>query len=408
MVRHGSGISVTKAMVALFVLAAGLHAQDSQLETLRATLISLRANADEYVKNRVVAPELAAVKRQLRDWIESQLQTLKTNGDEKVVESTINDSIKAAGLTSPGDRENLLGYLGDVELSRESGLLILKTAVGILCQHDQSAYAYQWIDDRWKRIWESEQSNYAREKYFPQFIESIHVWQPHETGRKAKGVLLLTLGHDWGCASTWHNVYWRLWRIDPSGTKSLVDSSHWAWLRANRYIIGSIGSNHEYSSPQTDVLIEFTQDSIDVGVHNREAIRHYVIDQDRARRIDPVALSPRDFVDEWLRTPWNESADWSGSPALHQWHQKLDADFISGEFSSTMHCQSSDLWQVTLTPQNAKKNFEDEPRVYFLVRWRPPYHFSMMNVSNKPWPLCKQEDPEADEWRTLFSVQEWR
>ena len=408
MVRHGSSISLTKAMAALLVLAAGLRAQDPQLETLRATLISLRARADELVENGVTPPELTTVKHQLRDWVESRLRTLKENGDEKVAERTINDSIKEAALTTPGDRENLLGYLGDIELSREFGLLILKTAVGIVCQHDQSAYAYQWIDDRWKRIWESEQTDYAPEKYSPQYIESIHVWQPYEKERKVDGFFLLTLGHDWGCASAWHNVYWRLWRIDSSGTKSLIDCSHWAYLRTDCYIIGSIGRNKEYFSPKADVLIEFTQGSIDVGVHNREAIRHYVIDQDRACRIDPVALSPRDFVDEWLRTPWNESADWSSAPALRQWHQKLGADFIRGEFSPTMHCQSSDLWQVTLTPQNAKKNFEDEPEVYFLVRWRPPYHFSMMNVSNKPWQLCKQEDPKADEWRTLFPVQEYR
>jgi len=408
MVRYGSSISVTKGMVAMLVLAAGLHAQDSQLETLRATLISLRARADELVENRGAPPELTAVKHQLRDWVESQLRTLKGTGDENVVKSTINDSIKAAGLTSPEDGENRLGYLGDISLSRESGLLILKTSVGIVCQDDQSAYAYEWIDDQWKRIWESEQSDYKPKKYFPQYLESIHVWQPYQKERKVDGFFLLTLGHGWGCASAWHNVYWRLWRVDSSGTKLLLDCSHSANPRADRYIMGSVGGNDEYPSPKADVLIEFTQDSIDAIVHNREAIRHYVIDQDRARRIDPVALSPRDFVDEWLRTPWNESADWSESPALGQWHQKLDADFISGEFSPTLHCQSSDLWQVTLTPQNAKEDSEDEPEVYFLVRWHPPYHFSMVNVSDKPWQLCNQEDPEADEWRTPFSVQERR
>ena len=49
-----------------------------------------------------------------------------------------------------------------------------------------------------------------------------------------------------------------------------------------------------------------------------------------------------------------------------------------------------------------------EPRAYFLVRWRPPYHFSMMDIFAKPWPACNEEDREADEWRALFSTQEWR
>jgi hypothetical protein len=32
----------------------------------------------------------------------------------------------------------------------------------------------------------------------------------------------------------------------------------------------------------------------------------------------------------------------------------------------------------------------------------------MTEISYKPWPRCTQKDPQADEWRTLFSTQEWR
>jgi len=157
------------------------------------------------------------------------------------------------------------------------------------------------------------------------------------------------------------------------------------------------------------VLIEFTQSSIDDGVHNREGIRHFLIEGDQVRRVDPVALSPRDFVDEWLTRGWDESAVWSESPTLRHWHAKLHADFVSGEFGDrTMHCQSHDLWQVTVEPWNAQKNFEPEPKAYFLVRWRPPYHFTMVNISEKAWPRCARQDPEADEWRTLFPTQDWR
>ena len=114
-------------------------------------------------------------------------------------------------------------------------------------------------------------------------------------------------------------------------------------------------------------------------------------------------------MDEWLTRGWNESAAWSASPNLQQWHRKLHADFVAGEFTDlTMHCQTPDLWQVTIEPHNVRKNFEPEPKVYFLVRWRPPYRFMMMNISDKPWPRCTQEDREADQWRTLFATQEWR
>ena len=172
--------------------------------------------------------------------------------------------------------------------------------------------------------------------------------------------------------------------------------------------MGSIVGGRTDGVP-VDVLIEYTKMSIDLIVHNREAVRHYLIDGDRVRRVHPVALSPRDFVDEWLRSGWDESAIWSASPALQKWHRKFHSDTVSGLFrQTTKHCKAPDLWQVTVAPRIAKNDFDSEPEFYFLVRWQPPYRFQMMNISGKPWRRCTQDDPAADEWKTMFSTQEWR
>lgn len=81
--------------------------------------------------------------------------------------------------------------------------------------------------------------------------------------------------------------------------------AHRAYLARNPPIQGSVALN--------DVLVEFTVGSIDGGVHSRQAIRHYSIDQDQVQRIDPLALNPRDFVDEWLTHDWRAAAFWSDS-----------------------------------------------------------------------------------------------
>jgi hypothetical protein len=42
-------------------------------------------------------------------------------------------------------------------------------------------------------------------------------------------------------------------------------------------------------------------------------------------------------------------------------------------------------------------------RVYFTVRWRPPYQFSIVRVSDVPSAACNQQDREADDSpQTLF------
>jgi hypothetical protein len=218
---------------------------------------------------------------------------------------------------------------------------------------------------------------------------------------------ILTLGNDVGCGSTWHPVYYRVWRVDTAGSKLLIDRSELAWMRVEIYAVGSILMKSVTEDLPVDVLIEFTERSIDPG-EVREAIRHFLIDGDQIRRVDPVAPSPRDFVDEWLTRPWSESALWSAFPSLRQWRRKLHSGFVAGSFTGpTMHCQSPDQWQVTLEPRDAKNDFAPQSLVYFLVRWRPRYRFTMIGVSDKPWPRCTQEDPEADDWRTLFSTQEW-
>jgi len=154
---------------------------------------------------------------------------------------------------------------------------------------------------------------------------------------------------------------------------------------------------------QNDILVQFRVGSIDVGVHSRAAVRHYRIDGDLTKRIDPLALSPRDFIEEWKTTGWKDVAHWSesrGRAAMRSVHAKEQyAEFVY----PTMHCPTTpDLWQVGL---DFDPHFNQPPSretVYFLVRWRPPFRFSMVDVSSHPWPGCTVKDPKADEDRTLF------
>ena len=147
-------------------------------------------------------------------------------------------------------------------------------------------------------------------------------------------------------------------------------------------------------------MIEFAVASISVTIHNREMILHYKVDGDKVSRVDPVVLSPRDFVDEWLTQSWGESSGWSEwahREALHQWHRKLYRGSVEDFIHPTKHCKGMpDLRQVGVTFRNPSGD------VYFLVRWKPPYRFSLVEASAHANPRCLEEDLEADEPRTLF------
>ena len=366
-----------------------LPLQDSQLATVHKTLMSLRPNYDENRKTRGAAPELTTGKHQLRDWIESRLTTFAETGNTAALAQELRDSVNAAQLYCLDENddcfENALGYLDDIEVNREGEFLIVKTAVGIFCAFDYSAYVYTWKSGAWQRVWENEQNTYTEEKYLPQLIDAVHISPPDKDGNR----LFLTIGSRSGCIPAYIPVYYRVWQVsaDYSTSKLLVDGKETA-LDGYPAILGKVGPD--------DVLLEFSVGGLGYG-DSHKVVRHFEIRDQKAKQVDPIATTPRDFVEEWFSAEWTQSSLRSQSPSLKQWHTKLHRTDGMGDFPDpAMRCKSGpDLWQIGT-------HFHEGPKTYYLVRWRPPYSFTMVNVSARPFPDCTIADPKGDEHPDLF------
>ena len=364
-----------------------------------------------HLRVRGATPELTVIKHKLRDWVESRLTPLAWDGGPEALARQLNEELKQAGLVCANDHPpqpgetvcpdwSQLGFLSQIKLYRpaRSEFLVLQTGVGIECGFDESPYAYGWIGDQWRRFWQSEQDDYAEKKYLPQTLQAVLISPTDFRPEGDKSThLVLTLGREPWCSSNWHDVYIRLWRTKAGVTepKPLLDEREWAWVVEP--ILGAVD--------REDVLIEYTVRSIDVGVHHRQQVRHYVVKQDKVERTDPIALGPRDFADEWLGIRWDKSSGWTERAArtkADKWNEELRGPFEY--IDPTMHCSDKpDLWQVDVgDPDN------EVATRYFLIRWRPPFRFTMVDVSDHPWAGCTEEDPSADEDRTLFAGQEWR
>lgn len=392
-----------------FVLPLPLTAQSGSapLAELRRELDRVRAEAPQHQETRGASPRLTVVKHQLRDWIETHLGQVPSDpngarGADLALAERLNAELKREHLfREASEAEGMegwsaIGFLAPVCLkyNQRQAYLILQTAIEVYCGSDESAYLYCWQGGVWKRIWQTEQNTYTKDQYAPQLIRAVLV----SPSSVASLPYVLTLGTEPWCASNWHDVYVRLWRVGPTGeeAKLLLDRAEWAYLgRHDIPIQGSVGSD--------DALIEYRVGSIDAGIHSREAVLHYSLANGRLERIDPVALSPRDFVEEWLAEPWEQSRTHSEPSALAAL-QKAHLDTGRDEFQPTRSCRAPDLWQVGLESMDGKM-----APAYYLVRWRPPYHFTMVQVSRQPSADCTSIDPTADdEDRTLFPVQDWR
>ncbi|MGC9945657.1 MAG: hypothetical protein ABSF64_04620 [Bryobacteraceae bacterium] len=203
------------------------------------------------------------------------------------------------------------------------------------------------------------------------------------------GHVIVTLGTYPWCSSNWQTIYYRIWETKASAPAKLL---------LNEDELGFIDEPIEAAVQPDDVLVEYTVEARD-GWRRRQ-IRHYHVAPGKIERVDPVALSPRDFVLSWLDGPSKEAIQrsaWGVRAALDVWRRTVKdvPDFID----PTCHCkQRPELWQVGMEDAH----IPPRPHAYFLVRWRPPYHFSMAGASTHPWADCVEKDPEADEFRTLF------
>jgi hypothetical protein len=380
-----------------------VQASDARLDAIRALLLPMRSADFSGNKVRGATPATTAVKHQLREWIEPRLSPLQWNGvrwtpDPIVLQEQLNDELTREGLFCVSEWKGCesrtpLGFLGRIVLDMRSGVLVAKTAVGIECGYDESAYAYEQNagSKEWRKFWQTEQDDYAEGKYFPQILDQVKISRFGADGRER---LILTLGTEPWCSGNWHDLYYRVWQTKQTNDESILLLSGSELAAVSAPINGSAYPN--------GVVFEHYVQSVEGGF-TRPEIGHYILKKGKLERGDPVALGPQDFTAFWLRHPWPESSHWTAVASrsqLEQWRKQHQGPF--SEFGSpSLHCAlEPDLWQV-----DTDADEEGKEHVYFLMRWRPPYHFTMQSVSDHPRPDCKEKDVEADDLHSLFPTQ---
>lgn len=420
----------TLLCLVLSAVASSALAADPALGPLADALKPLRATHG-INEQRDAGPELTPVKQRLRQLVEQRLATLgQSPAPERLqaVAADFNRSLAAADLTcgdlpsdarcvdqskQGGGEDDARGYVGDVALSSlEYGrYLLVETAVGVRCGYDQSAYVYEWRDKAWRLLLQSEQDRYGKDEYQPQNFLSVEASPARVSfDQPAPPPLVLTLGYSPWCQSNWQMLYTRLWRTSPStpNPPPLINTSDTLYMGDDVVAGGSLTDR--------DVLIEFRGRSIDGDVLVRPVVRHFlVLDGDKLERIAPVALNPKDFVDEWLTATWTEAAKWTDArgdrATLSASHQALHKDYLFGEFDpAPMRCRDDPtLWQVGYASDiGGEGSYKLGAPAYFLVRWMPPYRFTMVDAGTTQHPHCDEVDLMPDNFGTLSPLQDRR
>src|SRR5580658_1847666 len=172
---------LVRSLALFFLFAPLLSAADDRVAAVQTLLVPMRAAP--LAKARGATPALTNVKHQLREWIEFRLAGMQWKDgrwtpNPAVLQEQLNDELSRAGLfcEEASCGQNLLGYLGRVVIDIQSGFLVVRTSIRVqICGTDDSAYIYEWTDNHWRRIWQSEQNDYEEKRYLPQRLVEIKI-----------------------------------------------------------------------------------------------------------------------------------------------------------------------------------------------------------------------------------------
>jgi hypothetical protein len=344
----------------VFLLALFMQApQAAPLTAVRTTLQRLAGDLDQHKATYGATPDLTTAKHALRDWVESQLTDLGERVDTRALRITLHGALRAANLLCDDCDWNVLGYVDDVRVERTGEFLVLIMPAGISCGYDESAYVYSWDGRRWRRIWEHEQNTYTEQEYRPQMIHDVQISAPDANQDRT----LMVLSSQTICGGAFKNLYARTWRMDTGYRATPV-------LNWTGYGNDGVPPLRGRVLPN-DALFVYAADGIAAG-DAHTAVRHFTIDGGAATQADPVAGTPHDFVLEWLDS------------------QLQNNDHIGDFAQPTLKCtMGTDLWQVST------RLFE-KPKRYYRVRWQRPFTFTMVDVSETPFPDCTIPDEQAD------------
>lgn len=116
-----------------FLLCAAAT-EDPQLAAVGKTVLSLRQYAQAHPDFRGANLDVTVAKHQIRDWIESRLASFPQNGDPATLSDYLHAGIESAKLFCDDETDCLptaLGFLDEIEVTRDHEFLVVTTAVGV-------------------------------------------------------------------------------------------------------------------------------------------------------------------------------------------------------------------------------------------------------------------------------------
>ena len=268
----------------------------------------------------------------------------------------------------------------------KADLIGVEISFGVSCGEDTMLLLYEWRDKKWWQVlrWQSGGYNAVNGAY-GDFFEYVVI--PH--GGLGKWVVAVAHGMPW-CTSRYSG-------FDLDAVETAHDS-------APQNLLFHKHAGYDRGDDRGPVLkgrsdgfeLRLRDFGIDFDVYTRTEIYRYQLAVRDVKRMQPVAMNGRDFVDEWIRSDWNEAAAWTVTENLenlkseHAVIEKLRDPKTAGtwptfSFRSVRGCSGDPKrFQVELS-------LDPGAPIYFGIR-EGVDSFTMLSALSQPDPLCKGAD----------------
>lgn len=363
----------------------------AQVDAARAELLRLQIGDGLQTDIPPAAQQaISSMKSALGNFVNEYMHCASEQADGKKVQSDISALVHTFRLPA-GEYSNEqlppdFGKYGfelwfEVRVTQDPKLVGIRADFSIECGGDTVLFVFAPDGDSWREVlrWQSKPYDTVAGGTMA-FDYGI---SPQD---EAHGWYVVVHNIDPWCSSTWSSIRYQVLRptVDPLQPKVILSNSDFMWWGNEDYGKVVVGKN--------EFDLRFHSSSIDGGVHNRIFIRHYSVLGDTVRRTQPVAVSPRDFVDEWIVSPWEEASRWSKKSSLahlQQAHKMMSPNQKAAhtllEYDSIYRCSDGKRYQVGLGEMSGPKSDNGKPE-YFFVEGEES--FTMVGVSEAPDPKC--------------------
>lgn len=341
-----------KAAALVLLTACVLCGQDSALDRLADSADRLRYVPED--DPDAARPLVARFERYLREWIETQLPK---KPDAEALLAKLRDGIARAGLSEE------VGTLDVTHPLADTDALLIVAGVTAPCGTRDSALLYEWTPGGPVLTLDSHGRT----------IVGVNFSPSDDHGDR----LALVAGREPDCGGRPRVLEFTLYRLPAgAGTARVVyRDSH-----------SAVRGEYRAEMRPDRVRIELEGRTIDPAVTRTHVLR-FRVDAAQAVRIDPVALTPWEFADEWLTAPWGEMQTRS-APAVER---RLHRPGLTGRLRYARACtRMRDHWQVAMELDKPDPSEDEDPvqTVYFLVRQYSGSRFEMAAAGGAPHAGC--------------------